>query len=376
LSDIEEKDSSNMATGGVSEDDAKLLQAFRLLGLQTKFETPEELLSFAQDFKHSRMEPHTPSTPRYDAADSTHRAGTHHFPKLSVYFGDEGKGDVTWPSFKFEVESLEEANTFTSEQILFGIRRSLKESAGDKIRRLGPGVSIRQVMAKLESAYGNIESKESVLRKFYSVQQKDKETVETFASRLEELFDQAVKLNALRRSESEVLKQVLHTGLRKDLRHLSIYHADKITDYDEFKRELRKMEAELEENVVSEKKVCKPVINMEKKDTNEVKELREIVEKLQNRIDILEKEKKDTQYQQNRYDGHLRYRGRGTSEYRGGPRGRGVYRPQRPTAGNTFVPTCYHCNERGHMKRDCPLLGVVCFKCNERGHKIINCPKV
>ena len=66
-------------------------------------------------------------------------------------------------------------------------------------------------MAKLESAYGNIESKESVLGKCYSVQQKDKETVETFASRLEELFDQAVKLNALRRSESEVLKQVLHT---------------------------------------------------------------------------------------------------------------------------------------------------------------------
>ena len=45
----------------------------------------------------------------------------------------------------------------------------LKGSAGDKIRRLGPGVSIRQVMAKLESAYGNIESKERVLRKFYSV---------------------------------------------------------------------------------------------------------------------------------------------------------------------------------------------------------------
>ena len=52
------------------------------------------------------------------------------------------------------------------------------------------------------------------------------------------------------------------------------------------------MEAELEENVVSEKKVCKPVINMEKKDTNEVKELREIVEKLQHRIDTLEKEKR------------------------------------------------------------------------------------
>ena len=67
-----------------------------------------------------------------------------------------------------------------------------------------------------------------------------KTEVETFASRLEELFDQAVKLNALRRSESELLKQVLHTGLRKDLRHLSIYHADKITDYDEFKREFEK----------------------------------------------------------------------------------------------------------------------------------------
>ena len=137
LSDIEEKDSSNMATGGVSEDDAKLLQAFRLLGLQTKFETPEELLSFAQDLhKTSNIVAwnhilHQHQGMMLQILHTEQRLTI--FQNYRYFFGAESKGDVTWPFFKFEVESLEEANTLTSEQIFFGIRRSLKGSAGDKV---------------------------------------------------------------------------------------------------------------------------------------------------------------------------------------------------------------------------------------------------
>ena len=57
------------------------------------------------------------------------------------------------------------------------------------------------------------------------------------------------------------------------------------------------------------------------------------------KTDIYIREKnEDTNYQKNIliHEGYMRYRGRGTSEYRGGPRGRGVYRLQGPTTGNTL----------------------------------------
>lgn len=87
-------------------------------------------------------------------------------------------------------------------------------------------------MAKLDSDYGTVESRESIIRKFYSSQQESHEKVEHFASRHGELFDQAVELKALRRTDKVILKEVLHAGLIRELRQMSIYQKDKIVDYD------------------------------------------------------------------------------------------------------------------------------------------------
>jgi len=49
---------------------------------------------------------------------------------LSTFYGEDEKGDVTWSTFKFEVENLM-SGKFTPEQILLGIRRALKGETGD-----------------------------------------------------------------------------------------------------------------------------------------------------------------------------------------------------------------------------------------------------
>ncbi|KAH3724672.1 hypothetical protein DPMN_050495 [Dreissena polymorpha] len=86
------------------------------------------------------------------------------------------------------------------------------------------------------------------MRKFYSSQQQDNEPVVKYAMRLEEIFDHAVQLKAVKRTDTDILKKVLHSGLTRDLKHMSIYQCDKIDNY-EFKRELRKIETELKEPV-------------------------------------------------------------------------------------------------------------------------------
>ena len=78
----------------------------------------------------------------------------------------DGKGEVTWSTFKFEVEGLM-SGKFTPEQILLGIRRALKGEAGDRIRRLGSGATLDYVMKQLENDYGTLESKESIMKQLY-----------------------------------------------------------------------------------------------------------------------------------------------------------------------------------------------------------------
>lgn len=36
-------------------------------------------------------------------------------------------------------------------------------------------------------------------------------------------------------------------------------------------------------------------------------------------------------------------------------------------------PVCLNCNEKGHVKRDCPRLKLLCTECNKKGHLAQNC---
>ena len=68
--------------------------------------------------------------------DSTHKlTKTHQYPRISTFYGEDNKGEVSWPTFKFEVEALITENIFTEEQILLSIRRAAKGNASDVLRR-------------------------------------------------------------------------------------------------------------------------------------------------------------------------------------------------------------------------------------------------
>ena len=100
--------------------------------------------------------------------------------------------------------------------------------------------------------------------------------------------------------------------------------------------------------------------------------MKELLKQLNERIEKLEKEKKEQGKQNQRYTQRERgFRGRG---FRG--RGRGDYRPQRPISNQTFQPTCWSCNAKGHIRRDCPAVNnnIVCYNCQQQGHKQNNCP--
>ena len=181
-----------IATGGkeVTEEERKILEAFHKLPIKPiKMENPDDLLAFMESVKDLKVSSGSTKTTEPEK-EATKMKGNYHFPKLSNFHGDDNKGDVNWETFKFEVDSLMEDNFFSEEQILLGVRRAVKGTASDIIRRLGTGITIKDIMDKLESTFGNIETRESILRKFYSTAQLPKESINNYSSRLEEIYTQ------------------------------------------------------------------------------------------------------------------------------------------------------------------------------------------
>ena len=375
----------------LSEQDKKLLNVFHSLNVQ-----PEDLISLFEKCGSSKIptgrsestdevidsEKERVGRPRcYVGAETGQRPEDlgmpqqtvitpYQYPRISSFGGDSGKGEVTWECLKFEVLSLETDSVYTPEQILHGIRKAAKGEVAEIIRRLGIGVTVRQVMQKLESTYGNIETRETIMKKFYSYTQQLGETVSVFASRLEDYFDRAVSLGSFNRTDTMILKGVLFQGLQRNLKQLAAYKYDTIDDYDRFKIELRKLESEMKEEKCDEKsRPCRPTVSQpvakEKEQTSGLSEVKDLLKALNDRIKKLEESKNsDNAPGTNHYPCNNRGIGR---ERRGGHRGRGnqgfryreasdreAYRAERPIASTTFSPTCWRCNKKGHVQMNCP----------------------
>ena len=101
------------------------------------------------------------------------------------------------------------------------------------------------------------------MKKLCNCTQKPNESVTGFASRLEEYFDMAVLLGGINK-DTEILKGVLYQGLRKDIKQVATYKYETITEYDKFKIELRKIEAEMKEEHDTEKRPCEHAVCAEK----------------------------------------------------------------------------------------------------------------
>lgn len=121
-----------------------------------------------------------------------------------------------------------EGRTYSEDSILLAIRRSARGEAADILRRLGTKASIREILSKYQSTYGQIDNPETVLKTFYACQMGPTETFTKYAAKVEELFAQAVEIDVLKPSNSKLLKTIIYQGLRQPLKQNANF---KITNY-------------------------------------------------------------------------------------------------------------------------------------------------
>ena len=170
-------------------------------------------------------------------------------PKLPEFSG-EVSGDE-YDIWVYEVNCLLRGRHYSDQTIMEAMRRSLKGKARSVLLHLGEFASITDIIRELEGMYGNVGSSEKLLEKFYSASQLKKESVVEYSLRLEQLLrHSSILLDPV--TKNEMLRSRLWSGLRNDLlKNVSRYKYETIGDFNELRRELRKIEQDLERGAAS-----------------------------------------------------------------------------------------------------------------------------
>ena len=111
------------------------------------------------------------------------------------------------------------------------------------VRRLGIGATIPEILEKKESVYGEVDTKEHLLAKFYCAKREENEDVTKYLCRLEDILSTAVERKIIEPTKVyEMLRNMFWQGLKPALKDISGYKFEKITDFDKLRVEIRKLE--------------------------------------------------------------------------------------------------------------------------------------
>lgn len=373
-----------MAEGGVSEEDIKLLQMIKKeIKVKPKGTNPEDVKSWMLHYlkQSGALEPTEPS---HDIKPSVSDVQPVQIfkkdpPKISCFSGSNGKNETSYDLWRYEVDSLVNDGTYGPDNITYAIRRSLKGEAGRVAMHLGPKATYAEIIQKLNSIYGVVESKEELLAEFYRAKQRDDETVTSWSCRLEDILGKAADKGLVRRQDMDsMLRSMLWTGLKTPLKDISGHKYDAITTFDELRVSLRQLEKDHAERH-RKPNVSKAAIDQpeRKSDLDEVKGL---IQQLSCRMDRWETNRdgrNNQRYRNNNSNGYNNNNNNNryynSSNNRGGNRGNNYRgnnenrqqrsRQQEATSRNdaTVPPSktqdkeveCYRCGQLGHIRKGC-----------------------
>ena len=166
---------------------------------------------------------------------------TNNFPKMSVFSGEDPKpkSEASFEEWAYEVKYL--SRRYSEAVMGQVIRKALKGHAKQAILPMGPDATVSQILHRLEGVFGNVATPMSILQEFYTVYQKQDESVSTWSIRLEEILQRAVDKGQVRLSDKDaLLRDKFWRSLRSEkLKMATILHFNTCETFDLLREKVR-----------------------------------------------------------------------------------------------------------------------------------------
>ena len=358
----------------ITEEEERMIKSFRELGIKPKADTKEELGNWLRYYNIESVPPWSEDRMERHKAARLPSATSHTIPKISIFYGDTTtlkKGEVVYDQWRYEVEGLSSSENFDEDMLLQAVRRSVKGEASRVLMRLGADTKLEHILEKFDSVYGTIDTKEDILANFYSARQKEDEDITAWSCRLEDLICKAVDQHLVKKAEAnEMLCSMIWTGMKPDFKRICGYKVEQITEFNELRVALRKLEKEHRGqrdmtarcNTVQESELRQEVNELKGALGSITSSLKEMKEEIQNIVP--------------QCGSRQGYFGRRGSNSRGN---RGYRRGQYRDSGPRYQRDSPREKKDGQdVQKDTKpeskfYKGIYCFKCRQEGHYQWNC---
>lgn len=87
----------------------------------------------------------------YEESPKTQTAEKRQTPTISSFFGEAGKGDVSYSTWRYEIECLMEEKVYSEHVLLLAIRQSARREAANILRGLGTKAPFGEILRKFQS---------------------------------------------------------------------------------------------------------------------------------------------------------------------------------------------------------------------------------
>ena len=175
------------------------------------------------------------------------------FPKFSRFSGDEPKpkSEATYEEWKYEVSCAQESELHSEQVMAQAIRKSLANQAKRVIVPMGTKVTVKEIIDRLETVFGNVVTGDSILEEFHTATQKQDETVVAWGLRLEELMHKAISKGNVKREDSDnLLKRRFWRKLKSEkLRNATRSKFESKMNFDQLRKAVREEEQETKPGV-------------------------------------------------------------------------------------------------------------------------------